>query len=83
MTTTTATEHPGLEAKAQEVFGVSYAEMGRRNQAVLRAMVERDAAADLLKALCHAFYRTHEYSENCSGCAAGRDAIAKAEGRTL
>ena len=81
--TTTLTEYPGLEAKAQQLFEIPYGELSHKLKASVRNSVMRDAADSMHKALCHAFYRNHEYSENCAGCTAGRDAIAKAEGRTM
>ena len=79
--TTALTEYPGLEAKAQKVFSIPFAELAPHLQKSIRKEVMQDAAEEMHKALCHAFYRNHEYAEYCSGCAAARDAIAKAEGR--
>ena len=78
MTTTTATEYPGLEAKAQKVFEIPYAELSFGCQAAVRKKVAHDAAEDMLAAL-KAEVCSIDCPETC--CGKMRAAISKAEGR--
>ena len=56
--TTALTEYPGLEAKAQQLFEISYAELGPRLQKCVRRKVMQEAAEEMLEALM-AYFRTH------------------------
>ena len=51
MTTTTATEYPGLEAKAQKIFDMPYSELALHFQKAVRSLVAKDAAEEMLEAL--------------------------------
>ena len=85
--TTALTEYPGLEAKAQQLFEISYAELGPRLQKCVRSKVVQEAALELLEALkaviTHPSVIELLAPEDSLGSlkALARDAIAKAEGR--
>ena len=51
MTTTALTEYPGLEAKAQKMFEIPYAELTPNLQEAVRSSVRRDASESMLWAL--------------------------------
>ena len=49
--TTALTEYPGLEAKAQEVFGIPFEALPSHLQLAVRRKVKHDAAEDMFTTL--------------------------------
>jgi len=78
--TTALTEYPGLEAKAQQLFEISYAELGPRLQKCVRSKVVQEAAEAMLEALTAVWAgvndKLRESCDDASGSTLRTSAIA-------
>lgn len=82
--TTQQATAPGLEAKAQLLFEIPYAELSPKFQGFIRIQVTKDAAVDMLEALKELLEREWQDDDGSPTLETARGkakaAIAKAEG---